>query len=73
VVGGDGVEQRGGLFVPVPVDRRTAHPGAGLVYGRGEQPRLLGLDQDSAYEPVIDVASGVESDVVVIARRLRAL
>ncbi|MGW7408297.1 type II toxin-antitoxin system death-on-curing family toxin [Streptomyces sp. NPDC054833] len=34
---------------------------------------LDGVDQDAAYELVIDVASGEESDVAVIARRLRAL
>jgi hypothetical protein len=79
------VEQRGGLFVPVAVGRRTEHPGAGPVYCRDEQSRLPGLgrpcfegdlddvDQDTAYELVVDVASGEESDVAVIARRLRAL
>ncbi|MFJ3302699.1 type II toxin-antitoxin system death-on-curing family toxin [Streptomyces sp. NPDC086549] len=34
---------------------------------------LAGTDQDTAYALVIDVASGEESDVAVIARRLRAL
>ncbi|GKQ37775.1 type II toxin-antitoxin system death-on-curing family toxin [Streptomyces sp. A012304] len=34
---------------------------------------LAGCDQDTAYELVIDVASGEESDVGAIAGRLRAL
>ncbi|WP_353051250.1 hypothetical protein [Streptomyces sp. Caat 7-52] len=34
---------------------------------------LAGVDQDTAYDLVIDVASGQESDVAVIAGRLRQL
>ncbi|WP_329217799.1 type II toxin-antitoxin system death-on-curing family toxin [Streptomyces sp. NBC_01485] len=34
---------------------------------------LAACDQDAAYDLVIDVASGTESEVAVIARRLRAL
>ena len=34
---------------------------------------LAGVDQDMAYDLVIDVASGAEGDIGVIARRLRAL
>ncbi|WP_406125903.1 type II toxin-antitoxin system death-on-curing family toxin [Streptomyces sp. NBC_00989] len=34
---------------------------------------LAGVDQDTAYDLVIDVASGAEEDIGVIARRLRAL
>ncbi|MFI1033525.1 type II toxin-antitoxin system death-on-curing family toxin [Streptomyces sp. NPDC020951] len=34
---------------------------------------LAACDQDVAYELVIDVASGAESEVAAIARRLRAL
>ncbi|WP_327594813.1 type II toxin-antitoxin system death-on-curing family toxin [Streptomyces chartreusis] len=34
---------------------------------------LEGCDQDTAYDLVIDVASGAESDIAVIAGRLRRL
>ncbi|CAL9516759.1 hypothetical protein SUDANB23_03758 [Streptomyces sp. enrichment culture] len=34
---------------------------------------LAGVDQDTAYTLVVDVASGAESDVREIARRLRQL
>ncbi|MER5430797.1 type II toxin-antitoxin system death-on-curing family toxin [Streptomyces sp. NPDC002588] len=34
---------------------------------------LAGCDQDAAYDLVIEVASGAESDIGVIAERLRAL
>ncbi|SEQ28985.1 death on curing protein [Streptomyces sp. yr375] len=34
---------------------------------------LAACDQDAAYDLVIDVASGTESEVAVIARRLRVL
>ncbi|GGJ18155.1 type II toxin-antitoxin system death-on-curing family toxin [Streptomyces brasiliensis] len=53
-------------------DKRTAWPATATflaLNGVG----LVGVDQEAAYRLVIDVASGGESDVAVIAGRLRRL
>ncbi|MEU4487941.1 type II toxin-antitoxin system death-on-curing family toxin [Streptomyces purpurascens] len=53
-------------------NKRTAWPAAATLLGVNGVD-LAGCDQDSAYDLVIDVASGDESDISVIAGRLRGL
>lgn len=53
-------------------NKRTARLAAATFLGVNGVD-LVGCDQDTAYDLVIDVAAGAEREIPVIARRLRAL